>query len=217
MRWHSDGETHNYYFCASLVLLSHLLSRIKLFKGGSAHKRRNKRTRHSTNWETGAGLLCKWNESWASWAVWAELKTKAGASCEPERALAARRWHTIIGSRLWSGAADLEVTSVAAWGTFEQSELWEPIAINRHSGAILSWAFLNALLLCFYCSVIITRLRVCPLWENRQGATWISAPDPPRDILCHFYKGKYHFELLGGNKRWSGAKFAPVNLLIFSD
>lgn len=27
---------------------------------------------------------------------------------------------------------------MAAWATFERSELWEPVAINKHSGAILS-------------------------------------------------------------------------------
>lgn len=47
---------------------------------------------------------------------------------------------------------------MAAWETFERSELWEPVAINRHSGAILSG--LSCIL---YCCVFITRLQVCPL------------------------------------------------------
>lgn len=61
----SDEETGNYYFCASVMLLSHLLSHIKLFKGGFAHikdQRKARRTRqiekleqnfsaNETNWE----------------------------------------------------------------------------------------------------------------------------------------------------------------------
>lgn len=81
----------------------------------------------------------------------------------------------------------------------------------------LIWAFLNSLLSCVYCSVIITRLPVCPLWENRQGMTSTLSPDTQRDFYATFTKGNITLSFRQAIKQKDGAEFAPVNLIVFSD
>lgn len=220
MRWCSAEKTGNCYFCASVMLLSHLLSHIKLFKGGFAHIKEGRKEQRKQfldklrNWSR-ISLQMKWIGNFLGCVGWTENESERLLWTSPIARPAVLRHYFRLSALIGSGWSGGYICGCVG-------DLWTFRTVgtccNKQAfRCYLIWAFLNSLLSCVYCSVIITRIQVYPLWENRQGVTSTSMPDLPRDFYATFRKGNITLSCRQALKDEAGAKFTPMSLIIFSD